>query len=80
MISIIVSLLVAGIAGWLTGKIMNVDGNMVLNVISVSLWRIGVPDCAIGEYFCLFLMLNPITGQIILRLYILKMLERILCL
>lgn len=33
MISIIVSLLVAGIAGWLTGKIMNVDGNMVLNVI-----------------------------------------------
>lgn len=33
MINIIVSLLIAGIAGWLTGKIMNVDGNMVLNIL-----------------------------------------------
>lgn len=33
MINVIVSLLIAGIAGWLTGKIMNVNGNMVLNVL-----------------------------------------------
>lgn len=32
MISILVSLIVAGIAGWLTCKLMNMDGNIVLNV------------------------------------------------
>lgn len=32
MVSILVSLIVAGIAGWLTCKLMNMDGNIVLNV------------------------------------------------